>query len=68
MIKKKIRKDDGRYLIYYSFPLNNGKGGDEYLATRADDEGGVTDSVGDAVEPCAQAMGHNCNPQAGKDV
>lgn len=64
MIKKKIRKDDGRYLIYYSFPLNNGKGGDEYLAIRADDEGGVTDSVGDAMEPCSQAVGCYSNTPA----
>lgn len=68
MIKKKILKDDGRYLIFYSFPGKPEPGAGEHRAAPACREGGVTDNVGDAMEPCAQAMGCDSNTPPGKDI
>jgi hypothetical protein len=68
MVKKRILKEDGRYLIYYTFPheADSTEGGHGDAPTTANK--GVVADVGDAMEPHATAMGCNCNSPPGEDV
>ncbi|NLB74362.1 MAG: hypothetical protein GX795_10135 [Firmicutes bacterium] len=68
MIKKRILKDDGRYLIYYSFPHESDSIEDGHQDALTTADMGVVADVGDAMEPDAKAMGCDCNSPAGEDV
>ncbi len=68
MTKKKILKEDGRYLIYYSFPHESDLTVDKHRATLATADRGVVEDVRDAMEPNATAMGCNCNSPPGKNI
>ena len=68
MIKKKILKEDGRYLIYYSFLRESDLTGDKHHRALTKADKGMIDDVRDAMEPGASAMGCNCNSQAGKNI
>jgi hypothetical protein len=68
MIKKRILKEDGRYLIYYSFPYESDSTEDRHGDAFATADRGVVGDVRDAMEPNATAVGCNCDSPTGKDV
>jgi hypothetical protein len=68
MVKKRILKEDGRYLIYYSFPHESDSTDDRHEDALTTADMGVVADVGDAMEPDVTAMGCNCNSPAGEDV
>ena len=68
MIKNKIVKNDGRYLIYYSFFDGKDSTEDVARATLTGSDGGVNGDVGGTMEPNITAVGCNCNSPPGKNL
>ncbi len=65
MDKHTITKEDGRYLIYYTFRGSSGSGGEKRVPAptppgRADEEV-MQSHVGTAVEPVARGVGRDGN-------
>jgi hypothetical protein len=68
LVKKRILKEDGRYLIFYSFPHEPDSTEDRHEDVNTTADMGVVADVGDAMEPNVKAMGCNCNSPAGEDI
>jgi hypothetical protein len=68
MIRNRIVKNDGRYLIYYSFIDKEDLTEDITRATLTETELGVSGDVGGTMEPNTTAVGCNCNSPPGKNV
>ncbi len=68
MKKDRIVKEDGRYLIYYSFSDSQDSTGDMVGATPIERDKGVSQDVGDAMESHTAALGCDCNSPPGENI